>query len=76
MDSNIEISRRTLRLPQDVTSFLDRSARQRMTSTNAEIVRILRERMAAATGDSFAGDAPAAARDTSARQGADIHPRS
>lgn len=29
----------------------------------------------AATGDSFAGDAPAAARDTSARQGADIHPR-
>lgn len=39
------MSRRTLRLPQDATAFLDRLAAANCTSVNAEIVRAVRERM-------------------------------
>lgn len=69
-----EMSRRTLRLPQDVSEFVRETAFRRRTSMNEEIVTALRERMAA-TGEGLVNQAPAAARDTSARQGADIHQR-
>lgn len=69
-----EMSRRTLRLPQDVSEFIRNTAFRRRTSMNEEIVSALRERMAA-TGDSFAGTAPAAALNETALQGGPINPR-
>lgn len=56
-----EMSRRTLRLPQDVSEFIVGTARHRSTSMNSEIVRILRDRMTAATGETLQGETPAAA---------------
>lgn len=45
MRDALDVSRRTLRLPQDATDFLDRLATKNCTSVNAEIVRSVRERM-------------------------------
>lgn len=45
MRDTLEVSRRTLRLPQDAADFLDRLATKNCTSVNAEIVRSVRERM-------------------------------
>lgn len=64
-----------LRIAPDIKAWIAAQAARNLRSITAEINFALRERMAA-TGDSFAGDAPAAARDTSALPGADIHQRS
>lgn len=69
-----EMSRRTLRLPQDVSEFVREQAYKRRSSINSEIINALRERMAA-TGDSFAGTAPAAASDRTALAGGPINQR-
>lgn len=45
MRDTLEVSRRTLRLPQDAADFLDRIATKNCTSVNAEIVRSVREMM-------------------------------
>lgn len=45
MRDAFEVSRRTLRLPQDAAEFLDHLATKNCTSVNAEIVRSVRERM-------------------------------
>ena len=64
-----------LRIAPDIKAWIAVQAARNLRSMTAEINFALRERMAA-TGEGFADTAPAAARDTSARQGADIHPRS
>lgn len=53
--------RMTVRLPNWAVDFLDAAGRDNFTSRNAEIVRSIRERMAAATGEGLANTAPAAA---------------
>lgn len=60
-----EVVRQTMSLPQDAVAFLDREARKNLTSRNAEVVRSVRERMAA-TGEGLGNQAPAAARETGA----------
>jgi plasmid stability protein len=70
--------RMNIRLPDGLRDALKIRAAINRRSMNAELVFHLERALRgeeAATGDSFAGDAPAAARDTSARQGADTHPR-
>lgn len=64
-----------LRIAPDIKEWIAAAAARNLRSMTAEINFALRERMMAATGDSFAGDAPAAASDTSARQGAAIDQR-
>lgn len=75
MDTSDTMSRRTLRLPQDATTFLDRIAAANCTSVNAEIVRSVRERMEraqAATGEKFGDRAPAAVNHSTALPGGAI----
>jgi hypothetical protein len=73
MDQQEAIFRRTLRLPQDAANFVSAEARRNMTSENAEIVRSIRERMQAATGEGFADTAPAAVTKTDALAGVNSH---
>lgn len=56
----------TLRLPLVLREWLADQARENFTSQNDEIIRCIRERMQAATGDEFADLAPAAAERTDA----------
>lgn len=56
-----DISRRTLRLPGDALAFLEAEAKENLTSLNSEIVRSIRLRMRAATGEGLGNSAPAAA---------------
>lgn len=55
--------RMTVRLPGSAAKFLDEVAKENFTSRNAEIVRSIRERMAAAARGKFGDEAPAAALD-------------
>ena len=64
--------RQTVRLPADAVAFLDEVAKGNFTSRNAEIVRSIRERMQAATGEGLVSQAPAAADHTAALQGGSI----
>jgi len=63
-----------LRIAPDIKEWVAAQAARNFRSVTAEINFALRERMAA-TGEGLVNQAPAAARDTSARQGADIHQR-
>ena len=60
------IVRQTMSLPVDAVDFLDRMATENFTSRNAEVVRSVRERMKAATGEGLVNRAPAAADETGA----------
>lgn len=63
------VIRQTMALPHDAVEFLDRQAEHNFTSRNAEVVRSIRERMQAATGDEIGVKAPAAASRTDALAG-------
>lgn len=68
-----------LRFPDGMRPRLKAIAAMNRRSMNAEIILMLERALSsanAATGDSFAGDAPAAASDDTARQGGPIHHRS
>lgn len=60
------VVRQTMSLPPDAVAFLDCEARRNFTSRNAEVVRSVRERMKAATGEGLVNRAPAAADETGA----------
>lgn len=62
----------TLRLPEPMRAWLADQAKENFTSQNDEIVRSIRERMAATTGAQLAGTTPAVAQNTAALQGGDI----
>jgi hypothetical protein len=64
-----------LRIAPDIKAWIAAQAARNLRSITAEINFALRERMAA-TGDSFAGTAPAAASDRTALAGGSIHQRS
>lgn len=66
--------RLTVRLPGTLADWLVALKEREGSTVNFEIIRSIKERMAA-TGEGLVNQAPAAARDTSARQGADIHQR-
>lgn len=55
-----KLTRMTVCLPHDVIDFLDREASWWCTSRNAQIIRLIRERIGVAmAGDKLAGDTPA-----------------
>lgn len=56
-------------MPEDLKAWIASEAARNLRSMTAEIVFALRERMAA-TGDQLAGNAPVAATEKGARQGA------
>lgn len=69
----------SLRLPDGMHPLLSERAERNGRSLNSEIVQILYSALrsaTAATGASFAGNAPAAASDETALQGGPIHQRS
>lgn len=62
-------TRMTVRLPHDAVAFLDAEAKREFTSRNAQIVRAIRERMNAATGEGVGNSTPVAATRTDALPG-------
>jgi len=72
MNREPEVSRRTLRLPPDVASYLEQEAKARFTSQNAEAVRLMREGMVReAAGQGSKADSPAASSNLTACQGSE-----
>jgi hypothetical protein len=59
----------TLRLPQELHAWVVEQAKKNFTSQNDEIIRLIRVRMQAATGEGFADTAPVAVTRTRALQG-------
>lgn len=56
-----QIKQFKINLPEDVKRWVSRRAEENLRSQTAEIIFIIREKMAAATGEGLANTAPAAA---------------
>ena len=65
--------RMTVRLPVAIRDWLEARAVSEFSSMNYEIVRALRARMTAATGETLQGETPAAAQNETACQGGPIN---